>query len=310
MARFAWLSRIAVPTEQRARCLQSPVSRLWLLLIGSAILGGVVLLASKRHTGPNRCDPGWVHLGARCCAPGQRLLGGACAGEPAHCPRNFHHAKSPTTGCARDPDRVRFNGAFLSLGPDDWQSVQVPPIERRVAALWVDTTEVTYEQWQACVDTKRCAPKPPGEPGQPVVGVTPLEARQYCAAHGGRLPTVEERIALAAGSESRRYPWGQTGLVCRRAMYGVSNGPCAEGGSQPDVTGAHTAGHSPEGVLDLSGNVAEIALDAQQRVWSCGGSFRSNTASELKSWACSLFLGTTDDIGFRCVYDTAGVHEP
>jgi formylglycine-generating enzyme required for sulfatase activity len=192
---------------------------------------------------------------------------------------------------------------LLKLGPNDWQSEQVPRIEKQVGTLWVDETEVSNEQWSVCAETNACPIKPLSEPGQPVANLTVEDAQRFCAANGGRLPTLEERIALSAGGDSRRYPWGQTGLVCRRAVFGVKHGPCAEGGTQPDVTGGHAAGRSSDGLFDLSGNVAELAIDAQQRAWACGGSFRSTTALELKSWACALFLGATDDVGFRCVYD-------
>ena len=80
-------------------------------------------------------------------------------------------------------------------------------------------------------------------------------------------------MALAAGAQSRRYPWGQTGLVCRRATFGIIAGPCAENGSQPDIAGSHPDGQSPEGVFDLSGNVAELALDAEGQALGLRGQF-------------------------------------
>jgi len=279
--------------------------KLWLLLLGASALGVIVVVASKRHSGPSRCDPGWVNTGARCCALGQSLSAGHCTGEPTRCPLGFHRAQQ-ASGCAYEARRIRVGGVALKIGPNDWQSEQVPRIEKQIGPLAVDATEVNNESWSNCVAVNRCPKKSLGEPGQPVVNVTLEDAQAFCAANGGRLPTLEERMALAAGNESRRYPWGQTGLVCRRATFGVVEGPCAEGGDQPDVTGCHTEGQSPEGILDLSGNVAELAVDEQHNSWSCGGSFRSKTALELKSWACSLFLGPTDSVGFRCVYELAG----
>lgn len=280
--------------------------RLWLVLLGACALGVIVVLAVKRRAGPSRCDSGWVNAGARCCAPGQALSSGHCSGEPAQCPAGFHRAQGTAVGCAYAARRIRVGGVTLKIGPNDWQSEQVPRIEKQIGSLSVDATEVNNEQWSTCVAANHCPRKPLGEPGQPVVNVTLEEARAFCTANGGRLPTLEERMAIAAGSQSRRYPWGQTGLVCRRAMFGVVDGPCAERGGQPDVTGCHTEGQSPDGILDLSGNVAELALDERDEGWSCGGSFRSKTALELKSWACSLFLGPADSVGFRCVYEAGG----
>jgi formylglycine-generating enzyme required for sulfatase activity len=207
-------------------------------------------------------------------------------------------------GCARNPQRLRIERTRVKIGPNDWQSEQVPVIDKDVGPLWSDSIEVTNEQWRRCAATNHCKEVPLREPGQPIVNVTLERAQDYCRANGGRLPRLEERMAIAAGTESRRYPWGQTGLVCRRAVFGVSDGPCAEKGTEPDVAGSHVAGQSPQGVLDLAGNVAELAIDEQQRAWVCGGSFRSRSALELKSWACSLFLSVADDVGFRCVYDS------
>jgi len=228
---------------------------------------------------------------------------GACVGTPQSCPMGFHRLPRGTEGCAVDPKRVRIGATRLNIGPNDWQSEQVTPIAANVPTFSVDATEVTVEQWLACVAEHKCARVPYGELGQPVTRISPEQALQFCAAQGGRLPQLNERMALAAGAESRRFPWGQTGLVCRRATFGVVGGPCAEGGNQPNIAGSHPDGHSPEGVFDLSGNVAEFALDTRGRAWFCGGSFRSRTALELKSWACVLGSTPADDVGFRCVYD-------
>ena len=87
--------------------------------------------------------------------------------------------------------------------------------------------------------------------------VTLDEARAICAAHGGRLPTEDEWIVAAAGDKPRRYPWGDTGAVCRRAAWGLTRGPCANGATGPDTVGAHPDGATPLGIEDLAGNVAE-----------------------------------------------------
>lgn len=169
--------------------------------------------------------------------------------------------------------------------------------------FYADATEVTHEQWQMCVAAARCRALSNGELGQPVTRVAIADAQAYCESVGGRLPSRIERVALAAGEPSRRFPWGPTGLVCRRVTYGIVAGPCAENGNQPQIAGIHPDGQSPEGALDLSGNVAEWALDTSGQSWACGGSFRSRTALELKSWACILWTEPADDVGFRCVYE-------
>jgi len=273
------------------------------LVAGGAALAFVIGFALKRHENPRRCAPGWVSLGPRCCAEGQRLRAGSCVGRASACPSGFHRINSGAEGCAIDPKRIRIAATKLSIGPNDWQSEQVTPLYANVAAFEVDAAEVTVEQWLHCVTAAACAKLSATELGQPVTSVTSEQAARYCAWRGGRLPRRNERMALGAGSTSRRFPWGQTGLVCRRATFGVVEGPCAEHGSEPDASGSHPDGRSPEGVLELSGNVAEYAIDGRGRAWTCGGSFRSRTALELKSWACVLGSKPADDVGFRCVYD-------
>ena len=272
-----------------------------LLSVGAIV--GVVVLAIRRHENPSRCGSGWISAGPRCCAEGQSLRDGHCVGKPDRCPTGFHLSLPDSRGCAIDGKRIRIAATKLSIGPNDWQSEQVTPISAEVAAFEVDATEVTCEQWLSCVTAQKCPAVANGEPGQPIVGVTPEQARSFCTFRAGRLPRLNERMAMAAGASSRRFPWGQTGLVCRRANFGVVTGPCAEAGSQPDIAGSHPDGQSPEGVFDLSGNVAELTLDAAGKAWACGGSFRSQTALELKSWACSLSTSPADDIGFRCAYE-------
>jgi formylglycine-generating enzyme required for sulfatase activity len=57
---------------------------------------------------------------------------------------------------------------------------------------------------------------------------------------------------------------------------------------------------TPDGVLDLAGNVAEWTREPQRYV-ARGGSYRSHSASELKTYAAEV-SGVRPDIGFRCAY--------
>jgi formylglycine-generating enzyme required for sulfatase activity len=96
-------------------------------------------------------------------------------------------------------------------------------------------------------------------------------------------------------------------LVCRRAAFGLLQGPCAsqsesKAGTSAELVGSRPDGASPEGVLDLAGNVAEWTREGGGGYSARGGSFRSTSAAELKSWAS---LGARDKalhIGFRCAY--------
>ena len=238
-------------------------------------------------------------MGARCCAPGQRLEAGACGGAPLSCPQGFHRRPD---GCVLTEQRLQYAGGALQLGPDDWEaSGLVPTEDGRVAPFALDRAEVTFERWARCVDARACRRLPKQEPGLPVIDVTPQDAEQLCRFEGGRLPTRVEWLFAALGTVRRRFPWGMTGLVCRRATYGLVDGPCAQGGSLPDWAGARLDGMSPEGAFDLAGNVAEWVKRADGYE-ARGGSFRSRSAAELKTWATESVKGAWPHVGFRCAY--------
>lgn len=118
--------------------------------------------------------------------------------------------------------------------------------------------------------------------------------------------------ATAGARRPSRYPWGDTGAVCRRAAWGLLSGPCARGADGPDTVGAHPDGDSPLGIHDLSGNAAEwvAPADAAPRDGARavgvakGGSWQSALASDLRIWArIELDPGAHDPrIGVRCAY--------
>ena len=261
----------------------------------------VVRLAAREHTIPARCGAGLVPSETRCCAPGQMVSGRHCVGEPSSCPEDMHVAAS-RSGCVADSRRAAYRGGRLSLGAEDWQTDGV--VEERVmlvAAFSLDTTEVTVERWSHCVQAGACRAIDQTEPGLPVSNLDVKEAERFCRFEGGRLPTSDEWLFAAAGMEERRFPWGSTGLVCRRAVFGVENGPCATGGDA-DIAGSRPDGKTPEGVLDLTGNVAEWTMDRDGHAVARGGSYRSRAALELKSWAVEIPPRQAPYIGFRCAY--------
>jgi formylglycine-generating enzyme required for sulfatase activity len=184
----------------------------------------------------------------------------------------------------------------------------VTPREVRVAPFALDAFELTWHRIERCWSDGLCsalgiaAPQEPPEPGLPVTNLSVEQAAGLCAAVGGRLPSADEWLFAAAGSQARRYPWGNTGLVCRRAAFGLASGPCARDALTPDLAGARPDGSSPDGVQDLAGNVAEWT--ARPAGYAArGGSFRSSLAGRLKSWAAESPRGPLDEIGVRCAYD-------
>ncbi len=81
----------------------------------------------------------------------------------------------------------------------------------------------------------------------PVVLVHRDDAAAYCAWRGARLPTEHEWEAACRGVGTRIFPWGNEWRPGVAAVETTFTAP---------VT-AHRAGATPEGVLDMAGNVFE-----------------------------------------------------
>jgi len=257
---------------------------------------------------PRSCAPGWTHRGpGGVCIPrpdDPDVDGGPALGTLP--PRPY--------GVAVGAGRVVFPGAVFRVGS---RTVSVGPFA-------LGRSEVTVGQYGQCVAAGRCV-APPDPTGQmalpahrdhPVVNVTHAMAVQYCVWSGARLPTAAEHILAAGGVEGRRFPWGSRAADCVLAtMAGCSPGP--------QRVGFRAAGATPEGVLDLAGNVAEWTADrpgvggrpsvgttvtrdpeggrgGTMRVVR-GGSFRSGPR-ELESAASEAVheAEARVDLGFRC----------
>lgn len=263
----------------------------------------VVRLAARERVDPTRCGAGLSPQGPRCCAPGQRAKGASCVGQPSSCPPGMLLTAEPP-GCVVADRRIAFRGGELVVGDDDWQSEGLASRSATLAPFLLDAAEVTYARWGHCARAGTCVALDAREPGLPVTGIEPREAERYCRFAGGRLPTSAEWILAAYGAEGRRFPWGATGLVCRRAAFGLTQGPCARGGGL-ELAGSRPDGQSPDGVLDLAGNAAEWTLETGTQYVARGGSFRSQSALELLGWASEAPSHAAPWVGFRCAYDPA-----
>ncbi len=163
-------------------------------------------------------------------------------------------------------------------------------------------TQGSWRRW-------RGASEPDGDAARAASAMTRDEAGAFCASRGGRLPSEDEWIAAASGhGPPRRYPWGDTGAVCRRAAWGLSSGPCAVTGRGPDTVGAHPDGDSQLGLHDMAGNVAEWVAppaEPERRIGVAkGGSWQTGLASELRVWARLELPPDARDarVGLRCAY--------
>ena len=278
--------------------------KLALGVVGIGLVALVALLAMHHTHPPERCAAGLVALGPRCCGEGQTLQEGRCHGEPRRCADGME----PTPeGCMASRRKVPIAAARLRVAPADWEAAQIrlAHYEVEVGAFAIDSHEVTEADWAECLQAGACAPQPAtGEPGLAQAWVPFDQAEAYCRWRGGSLPTIDQWRLAAMGADSRRYPWGDTGAVCRRASFGLADGPCGHGATGPELAGSHPAGATPGGVHDLAGNLAEWTVSKRGEPSVRGGSWRDATATELRTWYERPIAATAGsaDVGLRCVY--------
>lgn len=134
-----------------------------------------------------------------------------------------------------DLEWIEVGGGVCQFG-DDARLIPVPTL------LWT-RTPIAYGDM-------------PGEhPGLglqfPVTEISHTEATEIARRLGGRLPRSVEWEWMAAGPQRRRWPWGNTPW-----QPAVANLRDSGHGTVAPV-GAHPGGATPEGVLDVAGNVWE-----------------------------------------------------
>jgi formylglycine-generating enzyme len=281
-----------------ARFWAHPMVRAALALSGLGLCAlGVTRLALRQRMPPDRCPPGMQLAGERCCGAGQTEQNGACAGRATSC--SVAQELASDGQCVARFGVVAIAGGELFIGAADWDGASERERFPRthVEPFRLDVAEVSVERWHACSSCEARS----GAAGSPIRNVTPEQAQAFCQSQQGRLPTAAEWVWAAAGSAARRYPWGNSGLVCRRVAFGLSHGPCAKLAG-PELVGSRPDGASPDGVLDLAGNVAEWTWEKPGVFAARGGSFRSTSAAELKSWAALADSHKAPYIGFRCAY--------
>lgn len=151
--------------------------------------------------------------------------------------------------------------------------VTVPPFK-------IDVTEVTVAAYRRCVDAGVCSLPTPDKPAptwptckwfepdreeHPINCVDWNQANTYCKWVGKELPSEEMWEFAARGKEGREFPWGRSVPGERYGapddIYDRLEGSCRTPDKESDYNtcpvGSAPRGATPEGVLDLAGNVKE-----------------------------------------------------
>lgn len=208
----------------------------------------------------------------------------------------------------------------------------------------IDRTEVSVAAYGRCVAAGSCAA--PGfdatdrrfsRPDFPVTEVRWQDATAFCAWSGGRLPTEAEWEYAARGLKGRTFPWGNE-WASRRANHGAyapESTDASDGYVGLAPVESFADGATPEGILNLAGNVAEWVsdlVDVQGRVGPRtevglglgydklavrnprgadsgehvirGGSYRAGAPFLRGAMRGILHAASqSDHVGFRCVYE-------
>jgi formylglycine-generating enzyme required for sulfatase activity len=196
--------------------------------------------------------------------------------------------------------------------------------ERRsetLPAFYIDRLEVSNAYYaRFCQDRQHPLPTgfPADRPDDPVVNVTVLDAQQFAAWAGKRLPTALEWEKAARGTDGRTYPWGDEADAARANV--ADSKP---GGKAVQSVSALAAGASPCGALNMTGNVSEfvgelkapsdMAVRSFARLlkppplatepWYTirGGAFdRPLVQGVVYEWTSVPARFAAPDIGFRC----------
>jgi formylglycine-generating enzyme required for sulfatase activity len=189
------------------------------------------------------------------------------------------------------PDMVRVKGGTYMMGSEDGEDDEKPVHQVTVSGFHMDKTEVTNEQYNACVSAGKCSPAHYNDgtalvwkgrwrkgkvengfrnPNHPVVAVTWKQAKTYCEWRNSRLPTEAEWEFAARAGTATRYFWGENkDDACRhgnvadematRNFAEIPSIGCEDGYALTSPVGKYLKNRN--GLSDMTGNVWEWCGD-------------------------------------------------
>jgi len=180
----------------------------------------------------------------------------------------------------------------FTMGSDKGEPNEKPVHTVNLDGFWIDQTEVTNKQYQACVGAGVC--KPPAfttsyiqksdcygkscvyphkyygnaeYEDYPVIYVSWNQANSYCTWTGRQLPTEAQWEKAARGPNANIYPWGNFEPSGNLLNYNSIVGDTTK-------VGSYGLGKSFYGAYDMAGNVWEWVHD-----WYSGSYYQSSPST-------------------------------
>ncbi len=212
--------------------------------------------------------------------------------------------------------KVDFAGHALGKDCSSASFANEPANEVEVAGFYIDKYEVSQADYERCRLAGKCKRLKLhwDMTTQPATALTREMAEAYCTWRNARLPTAEEWLLAARGSDDRIYPWGDEPVLSSTGKDGAraNCGEFARGerrGSPIDgykyaspVNAFDPQGQSPSGAMNMAGNAREWTQSTiDDKAVVMGGSWR-DLPHELRVTRRELLAPnfTDNDLGLRC----------